>query len=199
MDCSLPGSSVPGDSPGKNTAVGCRALLQGIFPTQGLNPGLPHCRKILYPLSHQESPRILEWVAYPFSRWCYSSSQRECPHMDCHSILKTWLRTVSVEDTWRICCLSIFWTTGCRSSVSSPQISSVCSSHPKGLPQESRFLSFIKKSEDLAILGLHSYKAKITWGWIKYMACNAGYTLPQSLGGLPEASEFTMNVTSLYS
>ena len=36
--------------------------------TQGLNPGLPHCRQILYHLSHQGSPRILEWVAYPFSR-----------------------------------------------------------------------------------------------------------------------------------
>ena len=43
-------------------------LLQGIFPTQGLNPGLPHCRWILYHLSHQERPRILKWVAYPFSR-----------------------------------------------------------------------------------------------------------------------------------
>ena len=68
MDCSLPGSSVHGDSPGKNTGVGCCALLQGIFPTQGLNPGLAHCRWILYHLSHQGSPRILEWLAYPFSR-----------------------------------------------------------------------------------------------------------------------------------
>ena len=66
MDCSPPGSSVYRDSPVKNTGVG--TLLQGIFPTQGLNPGLPHCRQILYHLSHQESPRILEWVAYPFSR-----------------------------------------------------------------------------------------------------------------------------------
>ena len=44
------------DSPGKNTGVGCHALLQGIFPIQGLNPGLLHCRRILYHLSHQESP-----------------------------------------------------------------------------------------------------------------------------------------------
>ena len=68
MDCSPPGSSVHGDSPGKNIGVGCLALLQGIFPTQGLNPGLLHCRWILYHLSHQGSPRILEWVAYHFSR-----------------------------------------------------------------------------------------------------------------------------------
>ena len=68
IDCSLPGSSVHGDSPGKNIGVGCHALLQGIFPTQGSNPDLPLCRWILYHLSHQGSSRILEWVAYPFSR-----------------------------------------------------------------------------------------------------------------------------------
>ena len=65
VDCSPPGSSVRGDSPGKNTGVGCRALLQEIFPTQGSNTGLLHCRRILYHLSHQGSPRILEWVASP--------------------------------------------------------------------------------------------------------------------------------------
>ena len=58
----------PWNSPGWNTGVGNHSLLQGIFPTQGSNPGLPHCRQILYQLSHQGSPRILEWVAYPFSR-----------------------------------------------------------------------------------------------------------------------------------
>ena len=55
MDCSLPGSSVHGHSPGKNTGVGCHALLQGIFPTKRSNPGLLHCRWILYHLSHQGS------------------------------------------------------------------------------------------------------------------------------------------------
>ena len=64
---SLPDSSVHGDSPGKNTGVGYHALLQGIFPSQGSNPGLPHCRWILYHLSQQRSSRILEWVAYLFS------------------------------------------------------------------------------------------------------------------------------------
>ena len=58
----------PWNSPGQNTGVGSLSLLQGIFPTQGLNPGLLHCRWILYQLSHKGSPRILEWVAYPFSR-----------------------------------------------------------------------------------------------------------------------------------
>ena len=55
------------ESLGKNTEVGSLSLLQGIFPTQGPNPGPPHCRQILYQLNHKESPRILEWVAYPFS------------------------------------------------------------------------------------------------------------------------------------
>ena len=54
--------------PGQNTGVGSLSLLQGIFPTQGSNPGLTQCRQLLYQLSHQRSPGILEWVAYPFSR-----------------------------------------------------------------------------------------------------------------------------------
>ena len=57
----------PWNSPGQNTGVGSLFLLQRIFPTQGLNAGLLHCRWILYQLSHKGSPRILEWVAYPFS------------------------------------------------------------------------------------------------------------------------------------
>ena len=52
----------------KNTAVDSLSLLQEIFPTQGSTPGLPHCRRILYQLSHKGSPRILEWVALSFSR-----------------------------------------------------------------------------------------------------------------------------------
>ena len=46
MDCSPPGSSAHGDSPGETTGVGCHAFLHGIFPTQVSNPGLPHCRQI---------------------------------------------------------------------------------------------------------------------------------------------------------
>ena len=57
----------PWNPPGQNTGVSSLSLLQGIFPTQGSNPGLPYCRWILYQVSHQGSPRILEWVAFPFS------------------------------------------------------------------------------------------------------------------------------------
>ena len=51
----VPKGVIHGDSPGKNTGVGCHALLQGIFPTQGSKPGILHCRQILYHLSHQEA------------------------------------------------------------------------------------------------------------------------------------------------
>ena len=74
MDC-------PWNSPGQNTGVGSLSLLQGIFPTQGSNPGLPHCRQILYQLSYKGSPRTLEWVAYPFSRG--SSQPRNWTRVSC--------------------------------------------------------------------------------------------------------------------
>ena len=55
------------NSPGQNTGVGSLSFPHEIFPTQGSSPGLPHCRWILYQLSHEGGPRILEWVAYSFS------------------------------------------------------------------------------------------------------------------------------------
>ena len=81
MDCCPPDSSVHGDSPGKNTGVGCHALLQGIFPTQGLNPGLLHSKWILYHLSLQGRATTLEWVACPFSRG--SSQPRNWTRVSC--------------------------------------------------------------------------------------------------------------------
>ena len=63
VDCSLPQSSVHWSSPGKNTGVGCHALLQGIFATQGSNPGVPHCRWILYRLSHQGSGLVEKYTS----------------------------------------------------------------------------------------------------------------------------------------
>ena len=59
----------PWNSPGQNTGVGSRSLLQGIFPNQGSNPGPPQCKQILYQLSHQESPRILEWESSQAGNW----------------------------------------------------------------------------------------------------------------------------------
>ena len=71
----------PWNSPGQNTGVGSISLLQEIFPTQGSNPGLPHCRWILHQLGHKGSPRMLEWVAYPFSRG--SSQPRNWSRVSC--------------------------------------------------------------------------------------------------------------------
>ena len=64
-----------------NTGVSSLPLLRGIFPTQGSNPGLLHRGWILYQLSHKGSPRILEWVTYPFSKG--SSRPRNRTRVSC--------------------------------------------------------------------------------------------------------------------
>jgi len=69
------------DCPGQNTGLGSLSLLQGVFPTQGSDPALLHCRWILYQLSYQGSPRILEWVAYTFSS--RSSQPRNRTEVSC--------------------------------------------------------------------------------------------------------------------
>ena len=70
-------------SPGQNTGVCSLSLFQGIFTTQWLNTGLPHCRWILCQLSQKGSPRILEWVTYPFSS--RSSQPRNRKSVSCMS------------------------------------------------------------------------------------------------------------------
>ena len=75
MDCG------PWNPPGQNPGVGNLSLVPGIFPTQGSNPGLAHCKWILYQLSHRGSPRILEWVSYPFSSG--SSQPRNQTRVSC--------------------------------------------------------------------------------------------------------------------
>ena len=83
MDYSLPVSSVHGDSPGKSTGVGCHVLLQGIFPTQGSNPGLPHCSWILYRLSHQEAQSLTT----PYGTWTHNPWLRKpAPYPLCRDI-----------------------------------------------------------------------------------------------------------------
>ena len=93
-DHSPPGSSVHGDSLGKNTGVGCHALLQGIFPTRGSNAGLPHCRWILYQMSHQGSP---------FSCYvCGVQFMTAALHFQTRAV---WLSTISKQQNWFfVCC-----------------------------------------------------------------------------------------------
>ena len=59
----------PWDLPGMNTGVGNHSLLQSIFPTQGSNLGLPHCRQILYGLSHRGSPWKVRRITRPILMW----------------------------------------------------------------------------------------------------------------------------------
>ena len=107
---SLEGYS-PWNSPGKNTEVGCHFLLQGVFPTQGLNPGLLHCRQTLYHLSHQGSSQLyggvnsnlLQEVLYHTQVYC---TQSPCP---CSSPLLT---CTSTGDTQTQFCLSLCGVSG---------------------------------------------------------------------------------------
>ena len=73
----------PWNSPGQNPGVGSLSLLQRIFPTQGLNSGLLHCRQILYQLSHQGSPFLGQDPSFPVSEYLFKVfplPQRSSPH-----------------------------------------------------------------------------------------------------------------------
>ena len=94
----------PWNSPGKNTGVGSHSLLQGIFLTQGLNVGLPHCRQILYHLSNQGSPQrgkkamcLFSLVSHHTERsqWLAHSSSR-------HRILRIWERMLYVLEETKV-------------------------------------------------------------------------------------------------
>ena len=92
----------PWNSPGQNTGVGGLSLLQGIFPTQGLNPGLPHFRQILYKLSYKGSPKI------GWNDLLIAIRQESCQHPSwviVHSLLEhlRWLRNIiSWDSTWHL-------------------------------------------------------------------------------------------------
>ena len=90
------------NSPGQNTGVNSLSLLQGIIPTQGSNPCLLHYRRILYQLSHKGSPRILEWVSFPFSS--RSSQPRDLHQVSCISggFFTNWAisKALKTEEKW---------------------------------------------------------------------------------------------------
>ena len=84
---------------------GLPCLPWGIFLTQGSNPGFPRYRRILYQLSHQGSPRILEWVAYPFSRG--SSQPRNQTGVSC--IVGGFFTSWATRETQLLHCESVFF------------------------------------------------------------------------------------------
>ena len=103
----------PWNFPCKNTGVGSHSFLQGIFPTQGSNPALLHCRQILYHQSHQGSPWILEWVAYPFSRGIFLTKESNWGLLHWRRILNQLSYQGSAKLINWVCMLScsvILWT-----------------------------------------------------------------------------------------
>ena len=87
MDCSLPRLLCPVGFSRQEYWSGWPCPSSGIFPTQGSNPGLLYCGQILYCLSHQGSPRILEWVVYPFSRGIFQTQELNWGLLNCRQIL----------------------------------------------------------------------------------------------------------------
>ena len=83
----VPNSLWPWNSPGQNTGVGSLPLLQGIFWTQGLNPGPLNCRQIHYQLSHKGSPRILEWVSLSLLQRIFPAQESNRGLLLCRQIL----------------------------------------------------------------------------------------------------------------
>ena len=77
----------PWDSSGKNTGVDCHALLQGIFPTQGSNPGLPHCRQILYHLSHPQC--------------VFKMVNQQGPTVEHREFCSTFYNNLNMEKNWK--------------------------------------------------------------------------------------------------
>ena len=94
VDWSLPGSSVNGDSPGKNSGVGCHTLLQGIFPTQGSNPCLPHSLPS-EPSGKPKKNGFPDWEMNPVQS---TESTKSLP----------------LDHQGALCSLITTWTTGCN-------------------------------------------------------------------------------------
>ena len=123
----------PWNSPGQSTGVGGLSLLQGIFATQGWKPGLLHCRQILYCLSHKGSPRILGWVAYPFSSgysWPRNWTQVSCiagRFFTSWAIAKSWTWLKNFHFHFERKSTKIIWITNIHEcSVSSKHYSMYC-------------------------------------------------------------------------
>ena len=92
---------------------------RGIFPTQGLNPGLQHCGRILYQLSHKGSPRRVEWVAYPFSRGSSRARNQTTISYTAGRFFTNW--ATREASTLKVTCV-VFLRSLCRSYLWSPGI-----------------------------------------------------------------------------
>ena len=77
----------PWNSPGQNTGVGSCFLLQGIFPTQGSNPGFPHCGQILYQLSLQGKPKNTGVGSLSLVQWIFPTQESDWGLLHCRWVL----------------------------------------------------------------------------------------------------------------
>ena len=108
----------PCGSPDKNTGVGCHALLQGIFPTRGLNPGLLHCTRILYPLNHLGNPF---WYSYTIWHDHYDKFNYQLSPYKVIAKLLTVFSMVYTSSPWPFLYLevcTVFLTSSCHLMVS---------------------------------------------------------------------------------
>ena len=122
----------PWNSSGHNSGVGSLSLLQGIFPTQGSNPGLPHWRRILYQLSHKGSPRILEWIASPFSSGSFQP--RNWTGVSC--IVGRFFTNWAIKEALRMRSWGVYSSTPCHwlmTACGEGTHRNFCPVHPPGL------------------------------------------------------------------
>ena len=158
--------------------------IQGIFPPQGSNPGLLHCRQIFYQLSHQGSPRILKWVACLFSRG--SSWPRNWTRVSCTAgrFFTSWAtrevhRTVqfsSVQSLSRVQLLATPWTTACQASLSitntrsPPKPMSIESVMPSNHLILCRLLLLLPSI--FPSIRVFSNESALRIRWLKYWSCS---------------------------
>ena len=126
----LPGSSVHGFFPGKNTGVGCHFLLQGIFLTQGSNPDLQHCKQMLYHLSHQGSHNQPRMHIKQQRRYFANKGPSSQSHG--FSSGHVWMWELDHKESWapkKRCC----WAVVLEKTLESPlDCKEIQSDHPKG-------------------------------------------------------------------
>ena len=127
MDYIPPGFSVPGGSPGKNTGVGCYVLLQGIFPSQGLNPGLLRCRQILSSQRGQQICQVANLNLERFKSYLFVAVLLfptptiifSCPFCQMDNFIKWTICIKSAEDTKELASMAsllqqeILWAKPC--------------------------------------------------------------------------------------
>ena len=129
MDCSLSGSSVHGDSPGKNTGEGCHSLLQGIFTTQGLNPRSPALQVDSLPSEPPGKPFTLLPLSFVGVDWeregLFSNARRKALHTTLYQLCP-WINSLSAHICSLSCCLHVLWLLVTDYNVMYYSYSSIC-------------------------------------------------------------------------